>query len=334
MPASLSRLLSVLLLAAFAAASVHAQNVIEGRADSVAMRAFGTESIRQFQNAEKRRLKLTALSTVSAIEAVAKGQVEIALTARGVHALKPDETGLTFHPVAWESLVMVTHPGNPTPSLSLRQLRDIYLGKILRWDEVGGPPRPINLYAVAGPLDGAEYGLRRALFGAGHRPVAASRWYLNTEQLEAAVAIDPNALGVTGFSNVVANRKLRMIPVEGVTPSLKTLRSGEYLLATPLFVVHRGNPAPTENAARYIRFLESAGAAPWLQKRMLLPIAEASLLNANFAIREQRLLELLKRDPATPTANATPVATAPATAPATPAPAPTAPKKKKKGGGT
>ena len=291
------RLFRLACALSLACAPIHAQNVIDGRADSVSMRAFGDESVRLFQAGEQRRVRLSTLSTVSAIEAVARGEVEIALTARGPHALKPDEVVLDFYPVAWEALTLITHPGNPTPSLSLRQIRDIYLGKITRWDQVGGPPRAINLYAVAGPLDGAEYGLRRALFGAGHRPVAASRWYLNTEQLEAAIAIDPSALGVSALSNVFANKKLRAIKVEGVTPLLKTIRSGEYLLTTPLYFVHRGDLIPSEVAMRYVRFLEAPATTSWLKRRKLLPIGEARLLNQTFAKREERLLELLKNPP-------------------------------------
>lgn len=292
-----------------------AQNVIDGRADAIALRALGDEAARRFQVTEKRRVRLSALSTVSAIEAVATGQVEMALTARGMHALKPDETLLDFYPVAWDALTLITHPGNPTPSLSLRQIRDIYLGKITRWDVVGGPPRPINLYAVAGPLDGAEYGLRRALFGAGHRPVAATRWYLNTEQLEAAVAIDPNALGVSTLSNIRGNKKLRAIAVEGVPPQLAKMRSGEYLLMTPISFVHRGDLIPTEIAMHFVRFLESPATAEWLKGRDLLPIREARLLTENFALREQKLLALLKTEP-------TPVSGGATTTPL-PEPAPT-----------
>lgn len=306
-----------------------AQNVIDGRADAIALRALGNEAARRFQVTEKRRVRLSALSTVSAIEAVATGQVEMALTARGMHALKPDETLLDFYPVAWDALTLITHPGNPTPSLSLRQIRDIYLGKITRWDAVGGPPRPINLYAVAGPLDGAEYGLRRALFGAGHRPVAATRWYLNTEQLEAAVAIDPNALGVSTLSNIRANKKLRAIPVEGVAPQLAKMRSGEYLLMTPICFVHRGDLIPTEIAMHFVRFLESQVTAEWLKSRDLLPIREARLLTENFALREQKLLALLKTEPTPVPASAT-TTPLPESVPA-PAPIPAIPTAKSDG---
>lgn len=312
---SLPLLFLLVCVALIPGTGAHAQNTIDGRADSIALRAFGNEAARLFQLNEHRRVRLSMLSTVSAIEAVARGEVEIALTARGRHELKPDEAELDFYPVAWEALALIAHPGNPTPGLSLRQIRDIYLGKITRWDQVGGPAAPINLYAVAGPLDGAEYGLRRALFGAGHRPVAASRWYLNTEQLEAAVAIDPNGLGVSALSNIHDNRKLRALRVEGATPLLKTIRSGEYLLTTPLYVVHRGDLIPSEVAMRFVRFLEAPANTAWLKRRKLLPIREARLLNASFAMRERRLLELLRSEPIPASVVAPPTDAAPVPSP-------------------
>ena len=309
---------SLLILAAcLPAMPGRAQNIIDGRADSIAMRAIGDEGARRFQASAQRRVRFSALSTVSAIEAVAKGEAEIALTARGVHALKVDERALDFYPVAWDALTLITHPGNYTANLSLREIRDIYLGKITRWDAVGGPPQPINLYAVAGPLDGAEFALRRALFGAGHRPVAATRWYLNTEQLEAAIAIDPNALGVSTLSGTHANRKLRAIPVEGVKPQLQTMRSGEYMLLTPICFVHRGDMIPTEIAMQFVRFLESPASTEWLKSRELLPVREARQLIRIFEQREAKLLALLKVDVAAPPGAA--VTTALPESPAAPA---------------
>ena len=283
-----------------------AQTVIEGRGDSAALRAIGNEAALRLQSTERRRVKLSMQSTVSAIEAVAKGEAEIALSARGPHALKEDELTLTFRPVAWDAIVLATHVSNPTPDLSLTQLRDIYLGKILRWDEVGGPARAINLYAVAGPLDGVEFGLRSALFSAGHRPVAASRWYLNTEQLEAALAIDPSGLGVTTLSNIRDNNKVRALRIQGVVPTPDTLRSGEYLLATPYYLVQRRDQPASDIATRFLQLIESPASADWLRARKLLPIRDAEPLAATFATRDAQLRDLLKVQlPASPAAAVT-----------------------------
>jgi phosphate transport system substrate-binding protein len=193
-------------------AGARAQNTIDGRADSVALRAFGAEATRLFQLNEHRRVRLAMLSTVSAIEAVARGEVEIALTARGRHELKPDESGTRLLRQSpgkhwpWSRI-----PATRRPSLSLRQIRDIYLGKITRWDQVGGPHARRS---ISTPSPARSTAPNTACAARCSAPATArwrpTRWYLNTEQLEAAIAIDPNALGVSALSNVHANnRKLR-----------------------------------------------------------------------------------------------------------------------------
>jgi hypothetical protein len=100
-----------------------------------------------------------------------------------------------------------------------------------------------------------------------------------------------------------------------VTPLLKTIRSGEYLLTTPLYFVHRGDLIPSEVAMRYVRFLEAPATASWLKRRKLLPIREARLLNRTFAIREQRLLDLLRSEPIPASIVAPPTDAAPVPSP-------------------
>lgn len=308
----LARVMPVLALAlSISSAPLRAQLTIDARADIESIRAFGTDTAASFLLQEKVRLKFSELSTISALEAVANGTVPMALSARGMHPGNPKESDLVFVPVAWEAIVAITHPGNPVNNLSLRQLRDIYAGRIKTWDQVGGRPQPIHLVAVAGPMDGIEYGLRKALFGRGHIPVAAERWYLNTLQLEAAIAIDPNGLAVSGLSNVLNNPKVKRLTMEGVAATRSNVKQGEYLLVTAIHAVHRSGEGPTGPVGRYLSFLRTDRPSRLLmQRKKLLPVREAHMLNANFANREQRLLAMLE----TPA-----VVSAPAVVPGTPA---------------
>ena len=54
------RILCLLGLLCLFAGAASAQNIIEGRADSISLRAFGTESVRLFQASEQRRVRLSA----------------------------------------------------------------------------------------------------------------------------------------------------------------------------------------------------------------------------------------------------------------------------------
>jgi phosphate transport system substrate-binding protein len=310
---------------------LHAQLTIEARADIESIRALGTDTATSFKAQERVTVRFGELSTISAIEAVADGIVPMALSARGMHPGNAKEESLVFVPIAWEAIVAITHPGNPVSNITLRQLRDIYAGRIKTWDQIGGRAQPIHLVAVAGPMDGIEYGLRKALFGRGHIPVAAERWYLNTLQLEAAIAIDPNGLAVSGLSNVLNNARIKRLTLEGVPATRSNVKQGEYLLVTPIHVVHRAGEGPTGPVGRYLSFLRGDRPSRLaMQRKKLLPVREAHMLNENFANREQRVLAMLETPPpvvaaAAPAAGSTAAAasTAPV-APAAPKPAETA----------
>ncbi len=286
------------LLIAAAVGPTWAQSTLPLRADSVSLRALGRDSAVLLQQGAKITLQLQELSTISAIEAVAAGSADAALSSRGQHALNPKEAGLVFEPLAWDGIVAIVHPGNPVVGVSLRDLRDIYAGKIKSWEQIGGRAQPIHLNVVAGPLDGIEYGLRRALFGRGQAAIAAERWYLNTEQLEASIAIDPNGLAVSALSSAAANPRVKRLQLEGVSASPATLQNLEYLLVTPIYLVHRPGAETEPAIASFRALLQTPGfIARAMTAHSLLPVTAAESLNEAFAVREQKLLALLDSVP-------------------------------------
>ena len=260
--------------------------------DAAARRALGDLAQTGYAGDGGAALTLGDYATIAAIDRVFKGESEAALVGRGAHKLRAEELALTFTPIAWDGLVLITHPANPLKSIGLRQLRDVYAGKIKNWRELGGADAPINLYSVAGPLDGVEFELRRSLFGFGHVPVAAGRWYLNTVSLEAAVALDRHAIAVSALSNVHANRQVKMLQLEGVAPTRVAVRRGEYLLAAPVYLVERTEQPPA-SAARLRRVLSNEALARSLRSRKLTPIRDATLLKAVFESRREQLLAIL-----------------------------------------
>ncbi|MBK8283809.1 MAG: substrate-binding domain-containing protein [Ahniella sp.] len=260
--------------------------------DAAARRAMGDLAESGYAGDGGGALTLGDYATIAAIDRVFKGESDAALVARGVHKLRAEELALTFTPIAWDGLVLITHPANPVQSIGLRQLRDVYAGKIKNWRELGGADAPINLYSVAGPLDGVEFELRRALFGFGHVPVAAGRWYLNTVSLEAAVALDRHAIAVSALSNVHANKQIKMLKLEGVAPTRVAVRRGEYLLAAPVYLVERTEQAPA-SVARLRRVLSNESLARSLRSRKLTPIRDATMLTRVFESRREQLLAIL-----------------------------------------
>ncbi|WP_269689150.1 PstS family phosphate ABC transporter substrate-binding protein, partial [Klebsiella pneumoniae] len=69
-------------------------------------------------------------------------------------------------PVVAEAFVFLTHASNPVDNLTMKQIQDIYTGKITNWNQVGGEDleiiayqRPVNSGSQTGFLELVMKGL-------------------------------------------------------------------------------------------------------------------------------------------------------------------------------
>lgn len=251
------------------------ETVVVWRGDIVSARGVANDLIKVYEKDNKGLLTVQTFSTVSGIDAVIAGSADIAGSARAMHDKRDEEKNLVFQPIALDAIVVVTHPRNPVGNLTLAQLRQIYLGRVNNWKDVGGADAPINLYSIAAPLDGVEFSFRRLLYKRGDQKVAAPRLYLNTSKLEEAIAIDPNGLGLTSLSSSYANKGMKMLSVEGVSASTQSVANGSYPLFNTLYVVHREDAANRAGIDNFVMFLNTPAAMQTMRRHQLVPYAEA-----------------------------------------------------------
>jgi phosphate transport system substrate-binding protein len=278
MPPRLRCLLTV-ALSAVSAVVVAAGPPLVWRGDITTANGVVDGMAKAWQQAGHGKVTLQPFNTVSGIDAVIAGTADVAGSARRAAPGRSGEAALVFTPVAWDALVMVARAGNPASNLSLRQLHDIYYGKITNWKDVGGKDEPIHLYAVASPTDGVEFSLRRLLFGRGNQPVAAPRLYVNVMKLQEAIALDPKALGVSTLANVHGHPKLKMLSIDGTRPSVANVADGSYPLYTPLYLFTRKDGPNAAEVQQFVAFASSPKATSAMRSNLLLPYADASGLS-------------------------------------------------------
>ncbi|MBX3690682.1 substrate-binding domain-containing protein [Dokdonella sp.] len=250
------------------------------RGDIVSARGFTNDLVNEFRKEKRGLLTVQTFSTISGIDGVRAGTADIAGVARPMHEKREEERELVFQPVALDAIVPLTHPRNPVSNLTLAQLRQIYLGRINNWKELGGADAAINLYAVAAPLDGVEFSFRRLMYKRGEQKVAAPRLYLNTSKLEEAIAIDPAGLGLSTLSSSYANKGVKLMTVEGRTASTPTIADGSYPLFTTLYVTHRADAPNIAAIEDFVLFLDSPTAHAAMRRHQLVPYAEAGDIHA------------------------------------------------------
>ena len=261
-----------------AKAKAAALPTIVWRGDRCTERAFVRDLAREFEASKQGRVELQPFSTISGLDAVHDGNVDIAGTSRPAMPGREEEKDLTFYPVAWDALVMITSPKNPVNDVSLKQLYEIYLGHVTNWRQLGGDDTEINLYAVASPLDGNEYSLRKLLYHDGDQAVSVPRLYVNTIKLEEGITIDPHGLGVSTLSSVAANRAIKILTVEGYSASTASVTDGTYPLYSTLFLASRDNGRNQASVEQFVRFTGSDTARALLRRHELVPYDEAPAL--------------------------------------------------------
>lgn len=234
-------------------------------------------------------IELQPFNTASGIDAVATGTADLAGSARAGDG-SAQNTNLTFTPVAWDALVIITQSSNPIRGLTLKQVHDIYYGKIHNWSEVGGNSAPIDVYAVASPGDGVEYSLRSLLFGRGNQPVAAPRLYVNTRKLEEGIELNPNGFGVATLAGISGNAKLKAIPINGKPATVANIADGSYPLFIPLYLVTNPNSPKAAQTQTFIDFLQTEPAKAALRKHGVLPYQDGSALTAMDSSRRSGIL--------------------------------------------
>lgn len=180
---------------------------------------------------------------ISGIQDVNNGKFGLGGSCRtNIESIK-EERNVNQIPVAWDAIVFITHTINPVDSITTEQVKDIYLGKINNWKQVGGPNEPIELFVRRGKLSGVGRSLRELLFANYDQEFpGATHIVESTGPLEKGVVEIPYSLGATGISSAQRRAKdgtVKILKLNGMEPTFENIRSGKYVMYRPLYLVTR-----------------------------------------------------------------------------------------------
>ncbi len=156
--------------------------------------------------------------------------------------------------------------------LSLKQIADIYRGKIKNWKEVGGPDARIFVIDKE-PSRGTRQVFARAVLGNEHaRAPGASVISGSNNEEQALVAHSNSAIGM--LSNAWLNDAVRGVAVgkgnHAVSPDIQHVRDGSYPISRSLHVVLLKNASPEAHA--FVNFLLSPRGQEIVKQSGYLPV--------------------------------------------------------------
>lgn len=201
------------------------------------------------------------------------------------------ESAAYLEPVAWDALVAIVHKDNPVNNIGLKDLRDVYLGRITNWKQLGGRDAPIDLYARQGKISGVGYTFRRLVFANPDQVFASKREFKSTGPLEKALQENPNALAVTGISSA-HKRDVKILTLDGKEPSPKNISSGDYTLYRPLYISYNVTAPNRAQIEAFIRFAHSSEGKAVIRKNQVVPYTDALALVMKQLDQERRARDM------------------------------------------
>jgi len=142
------------------------------------------------------------------------------------------------HVVALDGLVVVVHPSNPVSGLTVDQIRAIYLGEILNWKQLGGPDK--NIVIISRDTNSGTFETFHKLVMEKQAITKRAEYVGSNGQARQRVMSTPSAIGFVGLGFV--DDSVKALKVDGVAPSMRSISSGKYPIARPLFMFTNGYP--------------------------------------------------------------------------------------------
>lgn len=181
------------------------------------------------------KIEINQIGSSAGITNAINGVSEIGMSSRDLKQEEID-SGLSEVVIAYDGIVVVTHPTNKVKNLTLEQVKKIFIGEVTNWKELGGDDLEI---VVVSREDGS--GSRDAFqeiidFSSGElvrNAIIAS----GNGNIKTTVAMNKHAVGFISFEYI--DDSISTIDINGVKATADNVMQQKYKLSRPLLFVNK-----------------------------------------------------------------------------------------------
>lgn len=205
----------------------------------------------KYHEHDQTKIEINQIGSSAGITNAMSGVSEIGMSSRD---LKDEEKGkLKEVVIAYDGIVVVTHPSNKVKELSLEQVKQIFTGKVTNWSQLGGDDMEI---VVVSREDGS--GSRDAFqeivgYSSGElirNSIIAS----GNGNIKTTVANNKHAVGFISFEYI--DDAISTIDIDGVAATAENVLEQKYKIARPFLFVYKDGSL-TANGQKFIDFILS-----------------------------------------------------------------------------
>lgn len=166
-------------------------------------------------------------------------------------------------PIVKEAFVFLVNKKNPVDTISVKQIQNIYQGKIKNWKDLGGPDKEILPYQR--PENSGSQTIMLNMVMKDIKIMDAPKT-LKPAEMEGLIEViasydnSDRAIGysVYYFANSMYNKEtIKFVKVDGVEPNNETIKSEQYPYTSAYYAVFKKSEAKGSNARKLLAWVLS-----------------------------------------------------------------------------
>ena len=185
-------------------------------------------------------VEIQGVGSSAGIKAIADGTADMGMLSRELKESEQSDN-IEVTTIAHDGIAIVLNPANGVENLTSEQVKGIFEGQITNWSEVGGNDEPIVVVTRedgSGTRSAFEeiLGLQQEIEGKKVSSIAPTALVAEGNgTIKATVASKSGAIGFVSLGFI--DETVKAVSVDGVMPTVETVKSGEYSVSRPLLVV-------------------------------------------------------------------------------------------------
>lgn len=178
------------------------------------------------------------------VKSAGEGTVDIGMASREMkneeHATYPDLKPIA---IARDGIALIVHPSNTVTSLTVEEIKGIYLGTYTNWSELGGPDMEIVVVGRDSASGTREFFWTEVMNKADFVPTMLEK--NSNGAVKQTVSQTPGAIGYVGLGYIDETVNALSIKSDGraVEPTIENVKNGSYPISRSLYVLVNGEPA-------------------------------------------------------------------------------------------
>ena len=174
------------------------------------------------------------------------------------------------HTVAFDGLAVIVNPANKVGALSVENIADIFTGKIRNWKDVGGDDAPIVV--VSRDTNSGTFETFNELVLKKRDVLNGAEYVGSNGQARTRVGTTKNAIAYVGLGFL--DDTVKPLSVNGILPNAKSVASGKYPIARPLFMFTNAYPKMGSDVYNFVNIHLSAEGREILKELGFVPVCE------------------------------------------------------------